>query len=53
MASVDSQSQGLEIGGLGQCRMDRVIGIGAGTVFRLRLPAPAIREARRARASVP
>src|ERR1700719_1821307 len=28
--SVERQGQGLEIGALGQCRMDRVIGIGAG-----------------------
>jgi hypothetical protein len=30
MASVESQGQGLQIGGLRQRRMDRVIGIGAG-----------------------
>ena len=30
MASVESQGQGLEIGGLRQCRVDRVIGVGAG-----------------------
>src|SRR5437764_11461922 len=28
--SVESQGQGLEVGALRQCRMDRVIGIGAG-----------------------
>jgi len=30
MGSVESQGKGLQIGGLRQCRMDRVIGIGAG-----------------------